>query len=408
MSTLTGMDGWVTVEDLVREMEALEASMPGWEHPEAYALGVELPGGVVDWRVVNYPNEHQLPALVLGKILGYRNGSATYHFDLDVLDQAIGLLEPAGACDVFEHPNLWAWQRLRVELAESEPPTGARIVTVLIGDRHDPVSSNADGELRASLGIEPHDGLAMTDPAPVGYYEWLDFNSPMTGETADRLVAELAATGPSRVLDVGCGWAELLLRVLAVCPDATGHGIDSDDVLIERARRNARDRGLTDRVTFSDAVAGEESADVVLNVGAEHVFGRLDEALDRLWLMVRPGGRLLLGTQFWEQPPTSELVEAIGQVPTLSGLIGAAVEVGWRPIGLKVATPDDWDHFEFGFLADWEHTVMSPTTTAEAERARQAADEHLTSYLERRGVLGFAFLTLGRPPAPSVSPRRAA
>jgi len=244
----------------------------------------------------------------------------------------------------------------------------------------------------------------VTDGAPVGYYEWLDFNNPMTDETADRLVAELAAAEPASVLDVGCGWAELLLRVLAACPRAMGRGIDHDDPLIERAARNAADRGLTSRVSFSSTLGAEQPADLVINLGAEHVFGDLDAALAALWPLVRPGGRLLLGTQFWEKPPTEDLIEVIGQVPSLAGLLDAAVVVGWRPLGLQVATLQDWDHFEFRFLGDWEQFVMAPAATGEAASARLAADEYRAEYLRRRGILGFAFLNLGRPQEPAADP----
>lgn len=243
----------------------------------------------------------------------------------------------------------------------------------------------------------------MTETTPVGYYDWLNFNNPMTDETADSLVAELATTEPSHVLDIGCGWAELLLRLLAACPEATGRGIDNDEFLIERGRRNAADRHLTSRITFGATVGAEQPTDLVLNIGAEHVFGTLDRALVELWGLVRPGGRLLLGTQFWEQPPTPAVIEAIGHVPTLQELVDASVAVGWRPLGLKIATPQDWDHFEFRFLADWEQFVMAPTTEDEAVSAREAADMHRADFLRRRGVLGFAFLTLGRPQQPSIS-----
>ncbi len=240
----------------------------------------------------------------------------------------------------------------------------------------------------------------MSDSAPVGYYEWLDFNGPMTDETADRLVAELAMAEPATVLDVGCGWAELLLRLLVACPGATGHGIDHDEVLIERADRNAAERGLRSRVSFAPALGAEQPADLVLNVGAEHVFGDLDAALAALWPLVRPGGRLLLGTQFWEQTPTEELIDAIGVLPSLDELIDGVVEVGWRPLRLHVATPQEWDHFEFRFLNDWEQFVMAPDGTPDAANARDRADEHRAGYLRRRGILGFAFLTLGRPQEP--------
>ncbi|MEL6983481.1 MAG: SAM-dependent methyltransferase, partial [Actinomycetota bacterium] len=170
------------------------------------------------------------------------------------------------------------------------------------------------------------------------------------------------------------------------------------EVLLARAAGNAETRGLADRLTLSAALGPVAPADLVLNVGAEHVFGDLGQALAKLWPLVGPGGRLLFGTQFWERSPTPALVEAIGELPDLSGLIDAAAAAGWRPLGLRVATAQDWDHFEFGFLADWEQFVMAPPTLADAERARQAADDHRAEYLERRGVLGFAFLTLGRPP----------
>ena len=232
-----------------------------------------------------------------------------------------------------------------------------------------------------------------------GYYEWLNFNNPMTEETADRLVATLAASPPTDVLDIGCGWGELLLRLLAASPDAAGYGVDHDDVLLERAQRNALDRGLAARVSFSPGLDDVQPADLVLNVGAEHVFGTLDEALTELWPLVRPGGRLFLGTQFWEQDPTPEVIDAIGHLPDLTELVGAAVAVGWRPLDLQVSTPTDWDHFESRFLRDWEQSVMAATRADEAAAARQAADEHRAGYLERRGVLGFGFLTLGRPEA---------
>ena len=237
----------------------------------------------------------------------------------------------------------------------------------------------------------------MTETTRVGYYESLNFNSPMTEDSADRLVGELAATDPRRVLDVGCGWAELLLRLLATCPNATGHGVDRDDVLIDRAKRNADDRDLSSRVSFSSSLDGLDPVDLVLNIGAEHVFGDLDRALGELHKLVLPGGRLLLGTLFWEQPPPLDLVEAMGELPTLVGLVDAVTSVGWRPLGLKVASLDDWDHFEFGYLMDWEQQVMAPTTQAAADRAAEDADARRLSYLRRRGILGFAFLTLGRP-----------
>ena len=245
----------------------------------------------------------------------------------------------------------------------------------------------------------------MRPDGSAGYYESLDFNSPMTDATADHVVARVVETGPASIVDVGCGWAELLLRILAACPMATGHGIDRDDAFIGRARRNAERRSLSGRVTFSADLDLTDPADTVLCIGSEHVLGTVQQALDGLRDLARPGGRLLLGTLIWERPPTPELLEAFGDLPTLDELIALAVERGWRPLDLLVASRRDWDRFEFGFMADWEQAVMAATDPAAADEARRVADEYRRDYLKRRGVLGFAYLTLGRPAADPVARR---
>jgi SAM-dependent methyltransferase len=237
----------------------------------------------------------------------------------------------------------------------------------------------------------------MVANSSIGYYNSLDFNAPMTGATADLIVRTLATTEPVEILDIGCGWAELLLRVVAASPAARGHGIDHDEALIARATRNTAARSLSDRVTFSVDAVDARPSDIVVCIGSEQAFGSLGEALSKLRGLVRPGGRLLLGTLFWEQPPTPEQAETFGDLPVLGDLAAGTAAMGWRPLGLTVATARDWDHFEFGFIADWETAVMTPVDVEESDRARRMADEYRERYLARRGVLGFAFLTLGRP-----------
>lgn len=174
-----------------------------------------------------------------------------------------------------------------------------------------------------------------------GHYEWLSYNSPLSNQRADRLAAALAGTGPGQVLDLGCGWGELLLRVLAAAPRATGIGVDTDARCLARGRANSIERRLDGRVTFVEggADASQPAADVVICVGASHAFGDTAAALHALRRTVRPGGRLLFGEGFWERTPTAEQAEI---------------------------------------------------------RAR--ADEHRTGWLRGyRDVLGFAYLTLGVP-----------
>lgn len=146
------MPRYETVEQLQAAKAALIAEMPGWRPSAAYALGVYCDGRI-DWRVTNHRSLHGFPAVALSKVLGYRTGSATYRVDLGTFDAAIDLLEPAGACTYYEHPNLWAWQGLRSEVSRAELPDGFEIVVVFIGDESEPVVDDLDRSLRLALRI---------------------------------------------------------------------------------------------------------------------------------------------------------------------------------------------------------------------------------------------------------------
>src|SRR5204863_1515386 len=91
-------------------------------------------------------------------------------------------------------------------------------------------------------------------PAP-GRYESLEFNAPLSDRRADAIARALAEADPRTVLDIGCGWGELLLRTVAAAPNACGWGIDTDPDAIARGRANAAARNLADRVTFVEAGA---------------------------------------------------------------------------------------------------------------------------------------------------------
>jgi cyclopropane fatty-acyl-phospholipid synthase-like methyltransferase len=133
------------------------------------------------------------------------------------------------------------------------------------------------------------------------------WNAPLSEEHAALLIERLDPKGADQLLDVGCGWGELLMRCVASSAgNATGVGVDTDANLLARGRGLADQRGLGDLVRFVCAPAQEweQPADRVLSVGASHVWGGTRQALAALERLVRPGGRLLFGDGCWERPPT--------------------------------------------------------------------------------------------------------
>ncbi|MFI0937612.1 SAM-dependent methyltransferase [Streptomyces sp. NPDC021020] len=238
----------------------------------------------------------------------------------------------------------------------------------------------------------------------------LVFHGPIGEARAARWVERLApvlAAAPDggRVLDIGCGWGELMLRLLAAAPRARGTGLDLNTADLARGRADAAARGLAGRADFVEGDAAKtpyEQADVVLCLGASHALAEdTAEALAALRARVRPGGRVLLGEGFWEREPTPAELAASwpGAAATdhtdLATLVDTAVAAGFRPVWVESADRAEWDDFESGYLADAEVWLATHPTHPEAPATRERLTIHRSAWLRGyRLTLGLAYLTL--------------
>jgi SAM-dependent methyltransferase len=238
----------------------------------------------------------------------------------------------------------------------------------------------------------------------------LTFHGPLSEARASRLVARLTRNGPRTVLDIGCGWGELMLRILAAAPDATGLGLDTDESDLARGRDNARARGLADRVTFvreSGAGTRRGPADLVLCLGASHALteveppGHTAAALAELRRLVNPGGRVLLGEGFWHRTPTQDELAGMwpgttaGEFGDLASLVDLAVSAGFRPAWIETATLEEWEDFESGYQCDEEEWLATHGDHPRAAEISERIDRHRSFWLRGYyGLLGQAYLTL--------------
>ncbi|WP_369247853.1 cyclopropane-fatty-acyl-phospholipid synthase family protein [Streptomyces sp. R41] len=249
----------------------------------------------------------------------------------------------------------------------------------------------------------------MTDPAAPPRLTRLTFHGPLSEARATRLVERLTRTNPTTVLDIGCGWAELMLRLLAATPGAKGIGIDLNADDLDRGRRSAAQRGLANRVDFVEESAlgtAHGPADLVLCLGADHALseaeapGHTVEALRELRRLVADGGRVLLGEGFWQRTPTP--AELSGMWPgasadehyELPALVDLAVAAGFRPEWIETASMDEWEEFESGYQADTEVWLAGHTDHPLAAETRERLDRHRRAWMSYRGILGLAYLTL--------------
>ncbi|MFE0703809.1 SAM-dependent methyltransferase [Streptomyces sp. NPDC058872] len=238
----------------------------------------------------------------------------------------------------------------------------------------------------------------------------LTFHSPLSEARSTRFIERLAAAGPSDVLDIGCGWGELLLRLLEAVPAAKGTGIDINAEDLARGRALAEERGLADRVAFvEESALGTDRGpvDAVLCLGSSQALCDPElphdpaAALRELRRLVRPGGRVVLGEGFWERTPTE--AELAGMWPgatagdhfALGDLVDLAVEAGFRPLWIETANADEWQEFESGYRYDTELWLATHPDHPLAPETRERVDRQRASWLNGyRGVLGMAYLTL--------------
>ncbi|GAA2026784.1 class I SAM-dependent methyltransferase [Catenulispora yoronensis] len=233
------------------------------------------------------------------------------------------------------------------------------------------------------------------------------FHSPMTEQRGDRIAADLAAAGPASVADYACGWGELLLRILALVPQARGYGVDLSGRDLARGRANAAARGLADRVEFVEGRAGDHRrpADVVINCGAWQIFGTTAaEALAVLRPLVNPGGRLFFGIEYWETvPPPERLAHMWDNVTAdrcelLPDLADHAVAAGFRPLRIETSTRSEWEDYESLETADSEEWLLANPGHPDAADVREHLDRKRSIWLRgHRDFFGFAMLTLGVP-----------
>ncbi|MFJ3956070.1 SAM-dependent methyltransferase [Arthrobacter sp. NPDC090010] len=255
----------------------------------------------------------------------------------------------------------------------------------------------------------------MTDiafPEMPPLYESLTWLTPLSEERAANLVAFLSEPAPAEVLDMGCGWGELLLRVLTSTPTARGRGVDRASTFIDRARQQALSRGLSDRVTF-EAMPGLEAedrpADAVICIGASQIWGPPVEAaqpldyaaaLRALRTLVLPGGRLVYGEAIWSAPPhpaaTAPLSGRDDEFLTKDALLAQIRAAGFDVVDDAQASIQEWDAFEAGYRDGYTrwleaHDADHPA----AEQVRRQYEEQRAAYEDGyRGVLGMAYFCL--------------
>ncbi len=204
--------------------------------------------------------------------------------------------------------------RIRLEdlAAEGDPAVRAQIDRVVdaLGTRED--IETLDERERAVVVAFARSYLAQAldlidEPAREGAWSYSDptllHAQGSASAAVARLIAEAGLGSPdARILDVGTGVGGLAIAFCRTFPQAAVVGIDPWEPALAIARESVAAAGLEDRITLlPDPIQEFEDAEGFDLVWLPSFFIPqvvLDEAIERIFTVTRPGGTLVVGTPY--------------------------------------------------------------------------------------------------------------
>jgi SAM-dependent methyltransferase len=228
---------------------------------------------------------------------------------------------------------------------------------------------------------------------------------PIAEATVDDVVERVAALGigrQSRVLDLGCGPAELLRRIVDRT-DASGVGVDSSPFAIEEARaRIARSPVGRIELRLADVTRIDRLPvhDLVLCIGPGWDTGGWSMLTDWAAGFVAPDGHLLLGDAAWRRVPTTGELETLGMemdaYPLTERVEAIVTEAGAQVLWSHRVTGADWDAYGERYRHAMLDFARSSPEDPIAAAARERSGSGWPTYELLHSVLDFV-LVLGQP-----------
>jgi SAM-dependent methyltransferase len=226
--------------------------------------------------------------------------------------------------------------------------------------------------------------------------------SPISGATLATLVArviELGFDDRSRLLDLGCGPAELLRRVVAVT-GARGVGIDSSPFALAEARRRLEGRREAERIELRLGDVTEErptsAFDLVVCIGPGWDHGGWSRLVTWASGFAAPGGWLLLAEGAWRTRPSAEdlatLGLSLGDYPMTAEVAAAVRRAGTAPIWQHVVDAAAWDAYGAAYRSAMVSHLAERPGDPLARALRERAGEGWGRYDLLHRLLDFVIL----------------
>jgi SAM-dependent methyltransferase len=228
--------------------------------------------------------------------------------------------------------------------------------------------------------------------------------NPLSEAKLDEIVDLLGLPEHARVLDIGCGKGEFLVRTAARWR-CTAVGVDLSPYFVADARARVKSAGLESSVDIvqgngSEYNAEPSSFDVTACFGASWIWGGFKGTLGALRAWTKPGGLIVAGEPFWRRTPSPDYLTASKLSESTFSSHYGNTEIG-AGLGLPllhavVSDHDDWDRYE-GY--QWYEAELygqrvpeDPDLPEIRHRMREARDNYLQWGRDELGWAVYLFL----------------
>ena len=200
--------------------------------------------------------------------------------------------------------------------------------------------------------------------------------NPLRSSDLDALVEACPLYPADLALDLGCGRAELLLRLVARWGNAA-LGVDRSREWLEVARAEAVARlphgdvqWVQDDIHEAMKEAWLDPLGLAACVGATHALGGPLPTTRRLRRHVRPGGFVVVGDGVWTAPPSEGALAGLGVAPTdyltAEAWLAAAESEGLSPVHFVLSDRDAVDGYERRYVENLRQSQAAGETVAGA------------------------------------------
>ena len=233
-----------------------------------------------------------------------------------------------------------------------------------------------------------------------------DYCNPISAAKIEKVLDLLPLDGSSRALDLGCGRAELALRIIERF-GSTVIAVDRSERMLDAARERAEWTGALAKLHLDDSdirnyQADPETFHLTVMLGAGGIEGGMAGICSQLRTWTKSGGYLLIGEGYWQRKPNAEYVAFLGGSETQyldhRGNVQAGVNAGLIPLYAVTASLDEWDDYEWKYSRSIERYAGEqpddPDIPEMLKRSRRWRDAYLRW---GRDTLGFGVYLFYRP-----------